>query len=220
MQRSSLPLTLALVTFALALLSGGYAYNQLLRTVPALVAVQDLPAGTELTPDMVRVIRVPAGGRPPRALFGPGQIAGKYAEVPLFAEQVITERHVTGEPPVKDALSALSPGHRIVSVPVKPEAALGGALHPGDLVDVVAAWPGQDGKPGPVEVLATGIRVVDLRNNAGASTSATPAEQDSRTSAVPTAVLLQVANQQARTLVSAVESKAAIYLWLAGRDAK
>lgn len=197
MQRSSLPLTLALVTFALALLSGGYTYNQVLRTVPALVAVHDVAAGTELTPAMVKVIRVPAGGRPARSLFGPGQIVGKYAAVPLFADGVLTERHVTTEPPAKDATAALTPDHRIVSVPVKPVAALGGAVKPGDLVEVVAAWPGQEGKPGPVEVLATAIRVVDHRN---------------------TAVLLQVSNQQARALVAAVESKAAIYLWLTGRD--
>lgn len=220
MQRSSLPLTLALVTFALALLSGGYAYNQILRTQPALVAVRDVPAGAELAPDMVKVIRIPAGGRPPRSLFGPGQITGKYAGVALFADQVITERHITEEPPIKDALTALPAGHRIVSVPVRPEAALGGAMHPGDLVDVVAAWPGQEGKPGAVEVLATSIRVVDLRNSTGLSTAASTGDETGRESGVPTAVLLQLNAQQARSVVAAVESKAAIYLWLSGRGAK
>lgn len=216
---SRLPLWLALITFGLSLVSGGYAYSRFLRTVPALVAVRDVPAGTALAPELVRVIRVPAGGVPPLALYGPGQIAGQYTAVPLFAEQIITARHLTAEPPVKDPLAELGPGQRVISVPVRPEAVLGGAMRPGDLVDVAAAWPGQDAKPGPVEVLVTGVKVIDIRN-----ASATPAAGDKSRdetapdAAVPASVLLLVNSQQARALVGAVESKAAIYLWLAGRD--
>jgi Flp pilus assembly protein CpaB len=219
MQRSRLPLTLALVAFALTLVSGAYAYNQLLRTVPVLVASQDIPVGAELVPEMVWIERVPAGGRPDRALFGPGQVSGKYAAVPLFAGELLTDRHVTADKPRQDPLAAAGKEQRVVSVPVKAEAVLGGALRPGDTVDVTAAWPGQDGKPGAVETLAAGVRVVDVRNAAAASTldakdSAGPE------GAVPTSVLLLVNVQQGRVMVGAVESKATLYLWLAGRDAK
>lgn len=217
MSRSSMPFTLAGIAFALALLSGAYAYNNLLRTVPALVALRDIEPGTEILPGHVRVIRIPAGGRPPRSLWGPGQIAGMYAAVPLFAEQVITSRHVTADPPSAAELPEPGPGQRIVSVPVRSEAALGGAARPGDLVDVVAAWPGQDGRPGPVEVLMVGVRLVDLRNSSGLSAGAAGDEGILSESRVPSAVLLLVNSQQARTLVSAVESKASIYLWLTGR---
>jgi len=235
MQRSRLPLTLALVTFALTLLAGGYAYSNLFRTVSALVAVRDLPAGTELTPDLVRVIAVPAGGRPAQALYGPGQIAGLYAAVPLFAEEVLTARHVTTQQPRLDPIAAVGPGQRVISVPVKSEGALGGAMHPGDVVDVVAAWPGPEGKLGPVEIVATAVHVVDLRNSAGESTRTGTAGGEAVVgglgaggesgsgglgpdSAVPTAVLLLVSPQQARQVVGAVEGKAAIYLWLTGRE--
>lgn len=221
MQRSRVPLVLALVTFGLSLVSGTYAYHTMLRTVPVLTAVADIPAGAELKPDMVQVVRVPAGGRPVQALFGPGQVVGKYAAVPVLAEQTLTTRHLAEQAPLADPMAAaLAPGERIVSVPVKSDAVLGGAMRPGDLVDVAAAWPGQDGKPGPVEVLATGVRVIDLRNAAGQSTQATSGDESTPESAVPSAVLLQVSGQQARSLVGAVESKAAIYLWLVGREQK
>lgn len=218
MSRSSMPFTLAAIAFVLALLSGAHAYNSLLRTVPALVAVRDIEPGTEIRPEDVRVIRIPAGGRPPRSLWGPGQIAGMHAAVPLFAEQVITSRHITATPPSTAELPEPGPGQRIISVPIRSEAALGGAARPGDLVDVVAAWPGQDGKPGPVEVLMVGVRLVDLRNSAGFSAGSSGQEEailaESR---VPASVLLLVNSQQARALVSAVESKASIYLWMTGR---
>lgn len=217
MRPSRLPLVLALITFVLALASGSYAYNQLLRTVPALVAVIDVPAGGALQESMVRVIRVPAGGVPPRALYGPGQISGRYAAVPLFADQILTQRHVTDRAPAGSPLEGLSQDQRIISVPVKAEAVLGGALRPGDVVDVAAAWPGQEGRPGPVEVLVTGVPVVDLRNAAGESVLA-GTEGGGPEGRTPTAVLLLVDSQQARSLVGAAESRATLYLWLVERE--
>ncbi len=217
MQRSRTPLYLALITFVLALIAGGYAYNQFLRTVPALIAVQDVPAGAELTREVVRVIRVPAGGTPPQALFGPGQITGMYAAVPLFADQIITARHITDRPPEVRGFGDLRPGQRIISVPVRAEAVLGGALRPGDLVDVVAAWSGDREQPAQVQMLAAAVRVVDVRNAAARSIDAAAAEFGPD-GAVPSSVLLQVSGEQAQSLVAAVESKATLYLWLAGRD--
>lgn len=217
MPRSNLPLTLALVAFLLSLLAGGYAYQTFFRTVPALVAVSDIAPGAEIAPEMVRVVRMPAGGRPPGALYGPGQVFGMYAAAPVFAQQVITARHISDRPPGREYLAEVAPGHRVVSVPIRSETALGGAGRPGDLVDVVAAWPGAEGKPGSVEVLMTGIRLVDLRSAAGVSVADPPEEFSAPGAAVPTTALLLVKPEQARALVAAAESRAAIYLWLAER---
>lgn len=215
MQRSRLPLMVALVAFGLTLVSGAYAYNSLFRTVPALVAVQDLAQGAELTAELVRVVRLPAGGRPARGLFGPGQVAGMYATVPLFADELLTDQHITSEQPARDPV--IGKGQRIISVPVKPEAVLGGALRPGDLVDVTVAWPAQDAKPSVVETIVTNIRVIDVRN--GSATSAVRTKDDAETdSAVPASVILLIDTTSAKALVTAVESKAAVYLWLAGRE--
>jgi pilus assembly protein CpaB len=215
MQPSRLPLLLALVTFALSALSGAYAYDRYLQTVPALVAARDVPAGTALTDAMVRVVRMPAGGTPPHALYGPGQIAGMYSAMPLLEGHVLSARQVTAERPEQDPLGALGQGQRVISVPVKPEAVLGGALRPGDTVDVAAAAPGADGKRGPVDVLMSGVRVVELRNGAGQPVGA--GKDQGALDATPASVLLLVSPEQAKTLVGAVESRATIYLWLAGR---
>jgi len=208
-QPSRIPLWLALATFVLALISGGYAYTRYLRTVPALTAVRDIPAGTALAADMVREVRMPAGGVPPQSLYGLGQVAGMYASAPIFADQILTNRHVTDAAPADVALSPPGQGMRVISLPVRPETALGGALKAGETVDVAVAWPTSDGRPAPVEVLAAGVKVVDLRTESGLSATK---------GGVPATALLQVTTQQARTLVAAVESKGVIYLWLTGRE--
>ncbi|MDF2630113.1 MAG: Flp pilus assembly protein CpaB [Symbiobacteriaceae bacterium] len=217
MQPSRLPLTLALVTFVLALLSGGYAYSRIIRTVPVLVAAQDIPAGSELRETMVEIIRVPAGAMPRQALYGLGQVAGQYAAVPLFASEMLTARHITSSPEANSGLVALAPEERVVSIPVRPEAVLGGALRPGDVVDVAAAWPGE-GKPGNVQVLVSSVRVVDLRNSSGQPIQADGGETPG--GAIPATALLAVTAEQGRALVGSVESKASLYLWLVGRDGR
>jgi Flp pilus assembly protein CpaB len=223
MQPSRVPFVLALVTFALALVSGAYLYHQVIRSVPALVAVRDIPAGSPILPAMVDVVRVPAGGTPPGALWGKGQVTGKYAAVPLYEGHILSGRQLADTATVVDAVTP-EPGQRVVSVPVKPEAVLGGALKPGDIVDVAAAWSaadapaqGQTGRAGPVEVLVHSVRVVDLRNNLGQpiTVSADSALPDG---AVPSSVLLQVSTTQAGALVEAVESRATLYLWLVRRE--
>ena len=208
MQRSRLPLTLALIAFGLALIAGGYAYNRLLKTVPALILVQDVAPGTELTPHMVEVIRIPAGGVPPRALYGPGQITGQYARYQLLADQILTTRHLSSEPPIQDPLRSLGRDERAVAIPLRPEAVAAGSVKAGDLVDLAAAWPGPEGKPGPVTVLAPGARVLDLRDSSGKPVSA---------GGKPAAAIVAVSAAQATSLTGAMESNAAIHIWLAGR---
>lgn len=214
MQWSRWPLVMAALTFGLALFSGIYAYTMLLQTVPVLIVVGDLPAGTLLRPDMVKVRYIPAGGRSPGALIGPGQAVGHFAALPLLAHQVLTDRHLLDQPPARDPLTGIVENQRVVSVPVRADAALGGALAPGDRVDVAAAWPGEN-RPGLVEVLASGVTVVDLRNRAGESTLAIGGPP---TDPVPVTALLLVSSPQAHNLSAAAESRATLYLWLMGRE--
>lgn len=214
MQRSRWPLIMAAVTFVLALASSIYAYTMLIQIVPVLIAVDDLPAGTRLGPDMVKVRHMPAGGRTPGALIGPGQAVGHFAALPILANQVVTDRHLASQPPARDPLMGFLESQRVISVPVRAEAALGGALAPGDHVDVAAVWPGEN-RLGLVEVLASGVMVVDLRNGGGESTLT---QGGHPTDPVPVTALLLVSSTQAHSLSAAAESRATLYLWLMGRE--
>jgi Flp pilus assembly protein CpaB len=206
MQRSRLPLTLALLTFVIALVAGLWVYQRFFKTVPVLVPTRDLAAGAEIAADAVRVVRVPAGQRPPQALWGPGQAVGKRAAVPLFVDQFLSERHVTNVALPFTPGAAPPEGKRLIALPVKAAGALGGSLKPGDLVEVAAAWAGPEGKPGPVSVLASGVPVVEVRTSG-------PDSAGNYT------VLLLATPEQAKALVGAVESKASLWCWLVGRGA-
>ncbi|HLO04376.1 MAG TPA: RcpC/CpaB family pilus assembly protein [Symbiobacteriaceae bacterium] len=206
MQRSRLPLTLALLTFVIALVAGLWVYQRYLKTVPVLVPTQDIAAGAEIGAGQVRVVRVPAGQRPLQALWGPGQAVGKRAAVPLFVDQFLSERHVTNAALPFTPGGTPPDGKRLIALPVKAAGALGGALKPGDLVEVAAAWSGPEGRPGPVSVLASGIPVVEVRISG-------PESAGSYT------VLLLATPEQAKALVGAVESNASIWCWLVGRGA-
>lgn len=192
MQPSRVPFWLALVAFGLSMASGSVLYSRYIRTVPALVAAADIPAGAPLSEGLVKVVQVPAGGTPPGALWGPGQVAGRYAAVPLFRDHILSQRHISDQP---DPVGTLPKGQRIMAVPVREETLPAGLLRRGDLVDVAVAWPGPQGAPGPVEVLVAGVMVVE---------PGAPA-------------VVSVNEEQARLLIRALEAKASLYFWLAER---
>lgn len=191
-QPSRVPFWLALVAFGLAMATGSVYYSRYIQTVPALVAAADIPAGAPLSEGLVKVVRVPAGGTPPGALWGPGQVAGRYAAVPLFRDHILSHRHLSDQP---DPLGKLTPGQRLMAVPVREGTLPAGLLRPGDTVDVAVAWQGPNGAPGPVEVLVAGVRVVE---------PGAPA-------------VVSVNEEQARLLIRALEAKASLYFWLAER---
>jgi pilus assembly protein CpaB len=212
------PLILAAIAFLLSLGAGWYAWQTRFRTEEAVVAVRDLPAGHRLSPGDVERRLLPAGGRPAGSVTHSGQLAGKYTAYPLLKDQVLTLRHLAETPPTATLAERLPPGQRVVSVSVRPETVLGGALAPGDTVDLLVAWPADGEKQTVrVETLAAGLTVVDIRNQSGLSTREKP--EYGSPGAVPHAVLLRVSPSQAQRLIAAAETKgASLYLLLAGAE--
>lgn len=98
-----LPALLAAVTFALALLAGLQAWQVLLAPAPVLQVQVDLPAGAALQPEHVRVVYIPAKGRPAAAVAAPADLAGYHAATPLVAGQWLLEGHLSVEPPPSPA---------------------------------------------------------------------------------------------------------------------
>lgn len=202
MQRSRWPLVLAGLTFAAALLAGLYGYRSLVQAVPVVTAVRDLPVGTELSLDLLRVEQIPAGGRPPEALYGPGQAVGRFTAMPLLAGHPITERQL--EP--QSAASPLSPGReqRLVAVPILRAALPYEQVRTGDRVELIAAWPARDGRAARVVTLAGGARIADLRPGGAEEPMAT--------------VTLLLSRAEAAETALALASEAGLYIWVLGRD--
>ena len=110
---------------------------------PTVVANQDIPAGTRLTADMLRVESIPQGNQLV-GIFGSTEgLAGQVTKVPLLKGEQVSQNKVTGttnisafgnNPPL--AL-LLEPGQRAVSIELSSVIGAGGNIRPGDHVDVI-----------------------------------------------------------------------------------
>jgi len=128
------------------------------ETVPAVVAVQDIAAGTRVTAEMVNVKSVPTDLAIPNRFEKSEDVVGKVAAVNIVAgEEIATNRMVetsqTGQAVAASSLAEAVPlqkdpatcavdkcGQRAVSVNVAPATASGGQIRPGDHVDVLLAF--------------------------------------------------------------------------------
>ncbi len=101
-------------------------------TVRVAVAARDLVAGATVTPDAFRFTRARLDGQVLDTLLRPetlGEVDGWVAIAPVPAGELVKR---------SDLLPAAAQGgRRAMSLPLEPEHAAGGALTPGDRVDVV-----------------------------------------------------------------------------------
>lgn len=118
-----------------------------------LVAARDLARGTTLGPGMLRTERYPAAFVPPGAVAGSADVAGKTIVASMEEGEVLTTSRLGDR---AGPVAALVPaGLRAVMVPTELP---GGAVTPGDRVDVLATYMG--GQP-YTETVATSIEVLD-----------------------------------------------------------
>lgn len=118
-------------------------------------AAHELPAGHLLTPQDLRLVRLPPEAVPPGALTDPGLAAGEVLAVPVPEGTVISRTVLVG-----DGLLTGAPAGS-AAIPLRPaDPAAAALLSPGVLVDVVVAPPeGFDGAGEPA-VLAAGVPVL------------------------------------------------------------
>jgi pilus assembly protein CpaB len=163
----------ALLLAALALLSGivaamlGYAYIEKrlaeqrealavekVRVVeaPELLSVvvlqRDLFRGEQLEVADLAVLRVPTEGVSARGvLSSPEQAVGRVALQNLYAGEWLIDRKIADSEQGGDRWNQLlGPGMRAIRVPVDQVTGLLGLLQPDDRVDLIAVFPGSDGK--------------------------------------------------------------------------
>ena len=136
---------------ALAVLAGGGlaygTYNMMqtpapatakMPTQPVVVAAVDIPLGSELKPDQVKVINFPDGQAPDGSFARPDEVVGRGMIVsvvkgePLLPSKLAAKEAGAGLPPV------IPDGMRAVSVRVNEVIGVAGYVLPGTRVDVIA----------------------------------------------------------------------------------
>lgn len=191
--------TRALAMLALSLLIGGLALTMAVRwmkerssvtTTDIVVAAKDIQLGTQLSPDMIKVVRWPAQSKPVGAFNNPTALPGRVLNSSVVAGEPIVDAKlaVAGS---KGGLSALiAPGTRAISVKVNEVMGVAGFALPGNYVDVlVHAEDDQDRPFSRIVLERILVLAVDQESN-----------RDETKPKVVKAVTLQVTPEEAEKL--------------------
>ncbi|HEV8573759.1 MAG TPA: Flp pilus assembly protein CpaB [Dehalococcoidia bacterium] len=122
--------------------SGGSGSSSGGGGVPVVVAAVPIPAGTRLTPEMLKITNIPESDRLLGAFSTPEGVSAQVTRVPLLANEQVVESKIGsgvtfaegGNPPLS---FVIDPGMRAVSVEVSSLIGAGGNIRPGDKVDVI-----------------------------------------------------------------------------------
>ncbi len=157
------------VALAAGLLAGGLYYAGSQR-VAVLVAARDLEALHPLSADDLTLRDLPPEVLPEGALSDVERAVGRTPRAPLVRGQFVLAAGLGDQGATFRTGLAVPRGWRAVAVPLAPAQALGGALLPGGVVDVIAVpTPGRAPAGRLAEVVASGALVLDVRAESGAA---------------------------------------------------
>jgi pilus assembly protein CpaB len=149
-----------------ALLAVGYLRG-VEETQPVLVARQEIPPFTPLSPSLFRTERWPARAVPPDALTDLSTLAGRYARGLILEGAVMRAAYLATASGDAGSLAARlteagDPNARALAIPIDPTTGVGGTLQPGDRVDLIAAVKVEREKAPPVTIAKTIARAVPV----------------------------------------------------------
>lgn len=110
------------------------------ETTEVVVAVQEIPAQTRITREMVNIRKVPVQYAQPGAAVSVDQVAGRIATVSILGDEQVTTTKLAGEGMPKKRLSYNIPeGYRAITIPVDEIKGVAGFPTVGDRVDVIVS---------------------------------------------------------------------------------
>jgi pilus assembly protein CpaB len=134
------------------------------QTVAAVVAAQPFQFGEKIVPEKLKIVEWPANGLPPgsfqRIADAVGTEDGRVALRAIDANELLTEKAVSGKDARMSASPLLGADMRAVSVPIGEASGAGGFLAPGDRVDVYVTHPAIDEQMPYTDQLMQNIRVL------------------------------------------------------------
>lgn len=214
--------------FVAASLVGAGVYWFAQPRAAAVRARADIAVLTPITPDMVELVELPPAARPADVATSLGAVVGQYAAAPILAGQYLDTRALESIPGERTfGFGAALPAGRVAfALPVEPGQALGGALTPGALVDVVAVpnalrtaiTPSAD-QP-EATTLGQGLVILALRTDDGQALSEDDAGS-ARTTALPpklASVVVAIPGDELPKYATAVLTST-LYLALSPHDA-
>ncbi len=212
--------------FVVASLVAAGVYYLAQPRAEAVRARADIAILTPVTTDMVEVVRVSPGDHAADAATAIDAVVGQYAAMPILAGQFVDRRALEATPGAQafGFGAPLPPGHVAFAIAVEPAQAVGGALTPGAIIDVIAVPNALKTLPADAEsapeatVLGEGLIVLALRSVDGRALTDPAASTQSATSLPPRLGSVVVAVPAAELPAFASASlTSTLYLALNGR---
>lgn len=213
--------------FVVASLVAAGVYYLAQPRAEAVRARADIAVLTPVSADMVEVVRVSPGDRSANAATSIADVVGQYAAMPILAGQFVDRRALESTPGAQafGFGAPLPPDHVAFAIAVEPAQAVGGALTPGAIIDVIAVPNALKTLPADVEsvpeatVLGEGLVVLALRSVDGRALTDPAASTQSATSLPPRlgSVVVAVPGAELPKFASA-SLTSTMYLALNGRD--
>ena len=225
------------------LLTAGFSFvllpkmNEKTREVVKVVHVtKAVPAKTEITADLLKIVEVGAYGQPADVITNPDAVIGSFAAVDLIPTDTLTPgKFIAPDDQVDGDLYSLERREQIaVTVSLKSLAAsMAGKLQAGDVVSVYAVMPGPTGSSDTDIVMFPElelIEVLSVSNVKAADTEQKKQELEKQKEestgvmstkeeeAIPAVITLAVDSLQAQRLIQ-IEASGNIHLALVGRGA-
>jgi Flp pilus assembly protein CpaB len=213
--------------FVVASLAAAGVYYLAQPRAEVVRARADIAVLTPVTADMVEVIKVSPGDRSADAATSIEEVVGQYAAMPILAGQFVDRRALesTQGAHAFGFGAPLPPGHVAFAIAVEPAQAVGGALTPGAIIDVIAVPNALKTLPADIEVvpeatvLGEGLVVLALRSVDGRALTDPATSAQSATSLPPRLGSVVVAVPAAELPDFATASlTSTMYLSLNGRD--
>ncbi|HEV3230749.1 MAG TPA: Flp pilus assembly protein CpaB [Candidatus Dormibacteraeota bacterium] len=156
--------------FLVLSLAAGAIYYAGTREATVVVARGDLRPGAQLTETALAVRRVSPAAIPPGTASSLDEVLGRYVAWPVLDGQYLPLRALA-----RDRAALISadlqvpPGYHAISLAVSAADAVGGAVRPGDHVDVLAVARNQapGASPAPAALLGSHVLVLGLRTDTG-----------------------------------------------------
>lgn len=196
---------------AIAALGTGLLVYWLLMTMLApgqvVIATAGIGARTALAPEMLTVVRMPRAGIHPDAVRRIDEVVGRVPMYPLAAgEQILAGKLVDGV--LAGRISGmLAEGERAMLIPAAADRAVGGAIGPHDMVDVI--FVANSAKLGYelTQTILSDVEVLDVRSGHDTLTPGSGSE----------GVIVRVTPKAAEALSFAI-SNGDIFVTLAGQS--
>ena len=135
-------------------------------TVPAVVAGQALQFGDKIEPAKLKIVQYPANALPPGAFRGIGDVLsgdagnGRVAMRAIDANEIITEKSLSGKNSRLSTSALFDPLMRAVSLPLSDAGGAGGFIAAGDRVDVYVTRTPSNEIPPYTTLLLQNVRVL------------------------------------------------------------